>query len=133
MLNKQQVMARKKYTNEFIIRSSPSILFEFVTDPTKLTQWFSDTCDGNDSHIVFGWGGSREEADIVEFIEDEFVKYHWKDGTKGEFFSFRIYKSEISFETVLEVTDFAEDREIKDQIRLWDSQIDQLKHCLGAA
>ena len=52
---------------------------------------------------------------------------------KGEFFSFRIYKSEISFETVLEVTDFAEDREIKDQIRLWDSQIDQLKHCLGAA
>jgi hypothetical protein len=33
----------------------------------------------------------------------------------------------------LEVTDFAEDREIKDQIRLWDSQIDQLKHCLGAA
>lgn len=126
-------MARKKYTVEYIIRSSPAILFGFVTDPTKLTQWFCDTCDGNESAIAFGWGGSREEADIVEFIEDEFVKYHWKDAKNKEFFSFKIYKSEISDETVLEVTDFAEDREVKDQIRLWDSQIDELKHQLGAA
>jgi uncharacterized protein YndB with AHSA1/START domain len=125
-------MARKKFTIEYIVRSSPSILFEFVTEPSKLAQWFSDTCDGNDTTIVFGWSGSRELADIVEFIEDEFVKYHWKDNKKDEFFSFRIYKSEISFETVLEVTDFAEEKEIKDQIRLWDSQIEELKHHIGA-
>jgi uncharacterized protein YndB with AHSA1/START domain len=125
-------MARKKFTIEYIVRSSPSILFEFVTEPSKLAQWFSDTCDGNDTTIVFGWSGSRELADIVEFIEDESVKYHWKDNKKDEFFSFRIYKSEISFETVLEVTDFAEEKEIKDQIRLWDSQIDELKHHIGA-
>jgi uncharacterized protein YndB with AHSA1/START domain len=125
-------MARKKFTIEYIVRSSPSILFEFVTEPSKLAQWFSDTCDGNDTSIVFGWSGSRELADIVEFIEDDFVKYHWKDNKKNEFFSFRIYKSEISFETVLEVTDFAEEKEIKDQIRLWDSQIEELKHHIGA-
>ncbi len=125
-------MARKKFTIEYIVRSSPSILFEFVTEPSKLAQWFSDTCDGNDTTIVFGWSGSRELADIVDFIEDEYVKYHWKDNKKDEFFSFRIYKSEISFETVLEVTDFAEEKEIKDQTRLWDSQIDELKHHIGA-
>lgn len=125
-------MPRKKFTIEYIVRSSPSILFEFVTEPSKLAQWFSDTCDGNDTTIVFGWSGSRELADIVDFIEDEYVKYHWKDNKKDEFFSFRIYKSEISFETVLEVTDFAEEKEIKDQTRLWDSQIDELKHHIGA-
>lgn len=125
-------MARKKYSIEYIIRSSPTILFGFVTEPSKLAQWFSDTCDGNETTIVFGWSGSREQADIVEYIEDEFVKYHWSGNKNGEFFSFRIYKSEISFETVLEVTDFAEEKEIKDQIRLWDSQIDELKHTIGA-
>ena len=39
---------------------------------------------------------------------------------------------DISNDTVLEVTDFAEEKEIKDQIMLWDSQIDELKHQLGA-
>ena len=125
-------MARKKYSIEYIIRSSPTILFRFVTEPSKLAQWFSDTCDGNETTIVFGWSGSREQADIVEYIEDEFVKYHWSGNKLGEFFSFRIYKSEISFETVLEVTDFSEEKEINDQIRLWDSQIEELKHTIGA-
>ncbi len=86
-------MARKQYTLEYIIRSSPAILFEFVTDPSKLAQWFSDTCDGNESSIVFGWSGSREQADILEFIEDEYVKYYWTDNKNKEFFSFKIYKS----------------------------------------
>ena len=86
-------MARKKFSTEYIIRSSPAILFGFVTNPSNLAQWFADFCDANDNFIVFGWGGSREQAQIVEFIEDEFVKYHWLDGKAGEFFSFRIFKS----------------------------------------
>ncbi|MFN8277730.1 MAG: START-like domain-containing protein [Chitinophagales bacterium] len=126
-------MARKKYNLEYIIRSSPAILFEFVTNPSNLAQWFSDTCDANDNFIAFGWGGAKEQAEILEYIQEEFVKYRWIDGKKDEFFSFRIYKSEIANDTILEITDFAEDREIKDQMRLWDSQIDELKHQLGAA
>ena len=125
-------MARKKFSTEYIIRSSPTILFGFVTNPSNLAQWFADFCDANDNYIVFGWSGSREQAQILEFIEDEYVKYHWIDGKKDEFFSFRIFKSDISNDTVLEVTDFADDKEVKDQIMLWDSQIEELKHQLGA-
>ena len=123
---------RKKFTVEYIVRSSPAILFGFVTNPSNLAQWFSDYCDANDNYIVFGWGGSREQAQIVEFIEDEFVKYHWMDGKAGEYFSFRIYKSDIANDTILEITDFADEKEVKDQIMLWDSQIEELKHQLGA-
>ncbi|MFN8309041.1 MAG: START-like domain-containing protein [Chitinophagales bacterium] len=126
-------MARKKYSLEYIIRSSPAILFEFVTNPSNLAQWFSDTCDANDNFIAFGWGGSNEQAEILEYIQEEFVKYRWIDGKKDEFFSFRIYKSEIANDTILEITDFAEEKEIKDQMRLWDSQIEELKHQLGAS
>jgi uncharacterized protein YndB with AHSA1/START domain len=125
-------MARKKFTLEYIVRSSPAILFSFVTNPSNLAQWFSDYCDANDNFIEFGWSGSKEKAQIMEYIEDEYVKYHWLDGQPDEFFSFKIYKSDIANDTIMEITDFADEKEVKDQSQLWDSQIDELKHHLGA-
>jgi hypothetical protein len=32
----------------------------------------------------------------------------------------------------MEIVDFAEERDIKDQSNLWDTQIEELKHQLGA-
>jgi uncharacterized protein YndB with AHSA1/START domain len=125
-------MARKKFTLEYIIRSSPSILFEFVDQPSNMAQWFSDYCDSQGDIFIFGWNGSYQRAKQLESIEDEFVKYHWEDSPKDEFFSFRIYKSEISNETILEVTDFAEQKEVKEQTFLWDKQVEDLKHAIGA-
>ena len=125
-------MARKKFTAEYIVRSSPSILFEFLTQTSSLAQWFSDYCDSQGDIFIFGWGGSFQRARQLEVIDDEFVKYHWEGGNKDEFFSFRVYKSEISNDTILEITDFAEAKEIKEQTFLWDKQVDDLKHAIGA-
>lgn len=125
-------MARKKFTLEYIIRSSPAILFEFLDQPSNLAQWFSDYCDSQGDIFIFGWNGAYQRARQLESIEEEFVKYHWEDSPKDEFFSFRVYKSEISNETILEVTDFAEQKEIKEQSFLWDKQIEDLKHAIGA-
>ncbi|MFN8288192.1 MAG: START-like domain-containing protein [Chitinophagales bacterium] len=125
-------MARKQYTLEYIVHSSPAILFEFLTQTTNLAQWFSDYCDSSGDIFIFGWGGSYQRAKQIELIEDQFVKYHWEDSPKNEFFSFKVYKSEISNETVLEITDFAEAKEIKEQTFLWDKQVEDLKHAIGA-
>ncbi|MBK7147916.1 MAG: ATPase [Bacteroidetes bacterium] len=125
-------MARKQFTLEYIIHSSPAILFEFLAQPTNLAQWFSDYCDSQGDIFIFGWGGEFKRARQVELEDEDFVKYHWEDSNKGEYFSFKVYKSEISNETVLEVTDFAEQKEIKEQTFLWDKQIEDLKHALGA-
>jgi uncharacterized protein YndB with AHSA1/START domain len=127
-----QIMARKKFTLEYIIRSSPAILFEFLDQPTNLAQWFSDYCDSQGDIYIFGWNGSYQRAKQIEYIEDEWVKYHWEDSPKDEFFSFKVYKSEISNETVLEITDFADQKDIKEQTFLWDKQVEDLKHAIGA-
>ncbi|MCS6818635.1 MAG: START-like domain-containing protein [Chitinophagales bacterium] len=126
-------MARKKFTLEYIIRSSPAILFEFVTEPSALAQWFADYCDAQDNNYIFGWSGQYERAKLLEIEDEEFVKYKWLKSPDNEYFSFRVYKSEISFETVLEITDFAEEKEMKDAISLWDKQIEDLKHAIGAS
>lgn len=126
-------MARKKFTLEYIIRSSPAILFEFLTQPTNLSQWFSEFCDSQEDIFIFGWGGSDfQRARQVEMIEEEYVKYHWEHGNKDEYFAFRVYKSEIANDTILEITDFADSKEIKEQTFLWDKQVEDLKHALGA-
>lgn len=126
-------MARKKFTLEYIIRSSPAILFEFLTQPTNLSQWFSEYCDSQEDIFIFGWGGSDfQRARQVDVIEEQFVKYHWEHGNKDEYFSFKVYKSEIANDTILEITDFADAKDIKDQSVLWDKQVEDLKHALGA-
>jgi uncharacterized protein YndB with AHSA1/START domain len=125
-------MARKKFTTEYIIRSAPAILFEFLTQPSNFAQWFSDYCDSQGDIFIFGWNGSFQRARQVECVEDDYVKYHWEDSHKDEFFQFRVYKSEIANDTVLEITDFAEAKEIKEQTFLWDKQVEDLKHALGA-
>jgi uncharacterized protein YndB with AHSA1/START domain len=126
-------MARKKFTLEYIIRSSPAILFEFCTNTSSLAQWFSEYADSNGDTYTFGWtGGSYEKAELQDWVDEERVRYHWVNAPKNEYFQFRIYKSEISFETVLEVTDFCDEKELKDQTFLWDNQIEALKHAIGA-
>ena len=84
-------MARKKFTIEYIIRSSPAILFEFVTQPSNLAQWFSDYCDSQGDIFIFGWNGSFQRARQVDVIENVSVKYHWEHGNKEEYFAFRVY------------------------------------------
>ncbi|MBL0309374.1 MAG: ATPase [Bacteroidetes bacterium] len=126
-------MAKKKFTLEYIIRSSPSILFEFLTQPTNLSQWFSDYCDSQEDIFIFGWGGSDfQRARQVDVMDEESVRYHWEHGNKDEYFAFKVYKSEIANDTILEITDFADAKEVKEQPFLWDKQVEDLKHALGA-
>ncbi len=133
MKAQQTKMARKKFTLEYIIRSSPSILFEFLVQPSNLAQWFSDYCDSQGDIFIFGWGGSFQRARQADVVEDQSVKYHWEHSpNKEEYFSFRVYKSEIANDTVLEITDFADNKEIKEQSALWDKQVEDLKHAIGA-
>jgi len=64
--------------------------------------------------------------------QDKFIRYHWQHTEKNEYFEFRIEKTEISNQTVLLIKDFAEKSEIKDQSQLWQYQLKELFHRLGA-
>ena len=125
-------MARKKFTLEYVVRSSPAILFEFLSQTDNLAQWFAEYCDSQGDIFIFGWSGAFQRARQEIIVDEEFVKYHWEETNKDEYFSFRVYKSEISNDTVLEITDFAEPKDIKEQTFLWDKQVEDLKRALGA-
>lgn len=127
-------MAQKKqpFTIERTFRSSPVILYDFLTTPSGLIQWFSDSADLNGDIYTFGWNGDEQSAEVLSFDEEEYIRLRWDDEEDDKaFFEYRIKKNEITGETILYVTDYAYKDEIRETISLWESQLNDLKKCIG--
>ena len=121
-------MKRVPVEMEFIFRASPAILYKFITDPSCLLRWYCDGVDINEDVYSFDWQGSLEEALMVDDIEEERVRFRWLDADdEEEFFEYRMYKSPITDETVLEITDYCDDDEVDDVRQLWEEQIKKLR------
>jgi START-like superfamily domain len=130
--NENEMSKKQLFTIEYPIRCSPSILYEFLSTPAGLQEWFADKVDERDNIFSFSWNGSVEKAEIMEGEELKFVRYHWVDAPKEEFFEFRIEKSEVTNQTILIIKDFADKKDIKDQSQLWNYQIKDLMHRIGS-
>lgn len=120
------------YTLEFPIRCSPPILFEFLSTPVGLQEWFADAVDQRDTFFYFSWNGSVDTAEMIEEFENEYVRFRWDYYGDDEFFEFRIEQSPITNETILKITDFADKFDLKDAERLWNTQVADLKHRIGS-
>lgn len=121
-------MSRAKFDLEFIFRASPAILYRFITDPACLNRWFCDKCDINSEVYTFTWEGSEENAQMIDDIEEERIRFRWEDADDfSEYLEFRMYKSSVTNETVLEITDFCDDDEVDSQRDLWETQIKNLR------
>lgn len=120
------------YSLEYPVRCSPGILFEFLSSPSGLQEWFADEVNEKDGVYSFGWNGADEMADLVEKTQDKFIRFHWHESDKGEYFEFEIDRSDVTNQTVLIIRDFAEKKDIKDQSQLWEYQIKELFHRLGS-
>lgn len=93
--------------------------------------WFCDTVDIEHDVFTFSWDGSEEVAELIDDIEEERLKFIWEDAISGEFLEFRMYKSEMTNETILEITDFADSNEVAEQKDMWSSQIEELRGACG--
>ena len=113
-----------------MFKASPSILYLFVTQPTGLVRLFCDKVDNICDRYTFSWEGDEEEAVMVDDLEEELVKYVW-DERPDEFLQFRIYRTDITNETILEVTDYCDDDEVKEQQDIWQMYIRKFKTFCG--
>ncbi len=120
-----------KYTLEFIIRSSPIILFDFLSTPSGLAQWFADRVNVRQDTFIFFWEGNSQQAKIMGKLENEFIRYRWEDSPPDEYFEFRITATEITSDTVLVITDFAPPNELEEDQLLWTNQVHELTVRLG--
>jgi hypothetical protein len=121
------------YTLEYPIRSSPTILFEFLSTAVGLQEWFAEKVDQRETHFYFTWNGAVDEAEQTESFENNYVRYRWDYYDEDEFFEFRIEQSPVTNETILRITDFADKSDLDSSQQLWNQQVQNLKHRIGAA
>ncbi|KXK37410.1 MAG: activator of HSP90 ATPase 1 family protein [Saprospiraceae bacterium] len=117
---------------EYIFRASPTILYNFVTTNACLVRWYCDDVDITNDTYTFNWAGSTEVALLIDDIEDERVKFEWEDAAPDEFLEYRMYKSDITNETILEITDFCDEDEVGEVTDFWNNLMNVLhKECGG--
>ncbi|PIB32223.1 hypothetical protein BFP78_10260 [Gaetbulibacter sp. 5U11] len=123
-----------KYEMEFVVHASPSLLYQYISTPSGLSEWFADNVNSRGELYKFIWDGSEEQAKLVTKKSGERIKFKWlADEEEPYFFEIKIQVDEITKDVSIIITDFAEEDEVDEAKMLWTNQISDLKQVLGSA
>lgn len=127
-------MSKVKFELEFPIHASPSMLYQYFATPAGLEEWFADRVNSRGKLVTFMWDDSEEEAKILANKSDERIKYKWTESEGDDsYFEFRIQVDALTKDVSLIITDFADDEDdVEEAKMLWENQIEELKHTIGA-
>ena len=118
---------------EFPIRSSLRILFNQISTPSGLSEWFADNVNLNGKNYTFFWDGDEQEAELLSKKNNQSIKFRWTDEPKNTFFELKIVIDDITQDISLIITDFAEDEEEEEEAKLlWNKQIEKLRQSIGS-
>lgn len=124
-----------KYELEFPITSSPQLLYQYISTPSGLSEWFADNVNSRGEFFTFIWDDSEEKARMSSKKTGEKVKFRWVDDENNDgeyYFELRILVDEITKDVSLMVVDFAEEDDMQESKQLWENQVSDLKHVLGS-
>lgn len=122
-----------KYEMEFPIQASPSLLYQYISTPSGLSEWYADDVNSRGELFTFIWDGSEEEAKLLSKKNGERVKFRWDvDDETPYYFEIRIQVDEITKDVSIMITDFAEEDEVEEGKMLWENMISELKQVLGS-
>lgn len=123
-----------QFEKEIPIRTSVGILYDMLTTPSGLSDWFCEDVNIDGDVFSFFWDGVEEKAELLRASKNEFVRYKWlEDEEDDTYFEFRIKIDGITKDVALIVTDFADDQdEVEENQLIWESQFNDLKRVIGA-
>jgi uncharacterized protein YndB with AHSA1/START domain len=122
-----------KYEMEFPIHASPSLLFQYISTPSGMQEWYADNVNSRGEFFTFIWEGSEEKAKLVSKNKGQSIRFQWLDDEDTDYyFEMRIQVDAITKDVSIMVTDFAEDDEIEEGKILWENMISELKQLLGS-
>jgi len=125
---------KTKYEMEFPIQASPSLLYQYISTPSGLSEWYADNVNSRGEFFTFIWEGSEEKAKLVSKKSDERIKFRWLDDEDTPyFFELRIQVDDITKDVSLMITDYAEEDEVDEGKMLWENMVSDLKQILGSA
>ena len=123
-----------KFDIEFTIQASPQLIYQYISTPSGLSEWFADNVNSRGEFFTFIWDDSEEKAKLISKKSGERIKFRWvNEDDQTSFFEIKIQVDEITKDVSLIITDFAEEDEVEEAKMLWENQISSLKQVLGSA
>ena len=124
-----------RYELEFPINSSPQLLYQYISTPSGLQEWFADNVNSRGEFYTFIWNDSEEKARLYSKKSGEKIKFKWMDENNKDteyYFELRILVDEITKDVSLMVVDYAEEDDVEESKLLWENQVSDLKHVIGS-
>ncbi len=128
--------SKVKFEIEYPIHASPSMLYQYISSASSLSEWFADNVNSRGIIFSFFWDGTEEKAELLSSKSNSYVKFKWLDDSEDQdkcYFEIRILVDEITKDVSLIVTDFAYEDEVDENKMLWDNQISDLKQVIGSS
>ena len=80
-----------KFEIEFPIQASPQLLYNYISTPSGLSEWFADNVNSRGELFTFIWDDSEEQAKLITKKSTERIKFKWLDADDdSSYFELRI-------------------------------------------
>ena len=123
------------FSLEIDFQASPQLLFQYLSTPSGLSEWFADNVNSRGEDFTFIWDDSEEYAKLLQKKNNEKVRFRWMNDEEDQddyYFEFKIVVDEITKDVSLIISDFADEDELDEAKMLWENLIGSLKQVLGA-
>ena len=123
------------FSLEYDFHASPQLLFQYLSTPSGLSEWFADNVNSRGEEFTFIWDDGEEYAKLINKKRNEKVRFRWINGEPEQddyYFEFEILVDEITKDVSLIVHDFSDENELEESKMLWDTLVSDLKQVLGS-
>jgi len=126
-------MKKKKFSIEYQLRTaSVNVLWNSISTPLGLSEWFADGVTVNDTEYTFTWEQNDQTAFFIQSKPNDFIQFRWEEDLDTDYyFELKIVMLQVTGELALLITDFAEPGDKEDLILLWNKQIEVLRRKTG--
>ncbi len=124
------------FSIEYDFQSSPQLLFQYLSTPSGLSEWFADNVNSRGEDYTFIWDDTEEYAKLIQKKNNEKVRFRWMNDEEDQddcYFELKIVVDEITKDVSLYVSDFADEDELEESKMLWNNLVSSLKQVLGSA
>ena len=127
---------KKAFSIEYDFQSSPQLLFQYLSTPSGLSEWFANNVNSRGEDFTFIWDDTEEYAKLIQKKNNEKVRFRWINDEEDQddcYFELKIVVDEITKDVSLYVSDFADEDELEEAKMLWNNLVSSLKQVLGSA
>lgn len=123
------------FSIEYDFHASPHLLYQYISTPSGLSEWFADNVNSRGELFTFIWDDTEEYAKLISKKANEKVRFQWQNDEPDfdeYYFELKIQLDEITKDVSLIISDFSDEDELEESKLLWNNLVNALKQVLGS-